>query len=62
MSTGGPQGAVWSAISELTPRQAPVVDDLGHPIRLNGVQLGASLPGKLSSELISIASRDGSGE
>ena len=22
MSTGGPQGAVWSAISELTSRQA----------------------------------------
>jgi hypothetical protein len=39
-----------------------VVDNLGHPIRLNGVQLGASLAGKLSSELISIASRDGSGE
>jgi hypothetical protein len=38
------------------------VDDLGHPIRLNGVQLGASLAGKLSSELSSIASRDGSGE
>ena len=39
-----------------------MVDNLGHPIRLNGVQLGASLAGKLSSELISIASRDGSGE
>ncbi|MGA7599074.1 MAG: hypothetical protein WCB23_14650 [Pseudolabrys sp.] len=63
MSTGGPQGAVWSAISELTcPRKALWVDNLGHPIRLNGVQLGASLAGKLSSELISIASRDGSGE
>jgi hypothetical protein len=61
MSTGGPQGAVWSAISEPTPRQA-VGDNLGRPIRLNGVQLGASLAGKLSSEFISIASRDGSGE
>jgi hypothetical protein len=39
-----------------------VADDLGHPIRLNGVQLGASLAGKLFSEFISIASRDRSGE
>ena len=62
MSTGGPQGAVWSAISELDVPSGSVVDNLGHPIRLNGVQLGASLAGKLSSELISIASRDGSGE
>jgi len=30
--------------------------------RLNGVRLGASLAGNLSSELISIASRDSSGE
>ncbi|MGB8109109.1 MAG: hypothetical protein WCF41_07615 [Pseudolabrys sp.] len=60
MSTGGPQGAVWSAITDVP--SGSVVDNLGHPIRLNGVQLGASLAGKLSSELISIASRDGSGE
>jgi hypothetical protein len=34
----------------------------GSDFRLNGVRLGASLAGKLSSELISIASRDKAGE
>ena len=53
----------WRVSSNVGGRPiSSVVDDLGHPIRLNGVQLGASLAGKLSSELISIASRDGSGE
>ena len=60
MSTGG-KGGYGQPLVNWRPAGS-VVDNLGHPIRLNGVQLGASLAGKLSSELISIASRDGSGE
>src|SRR5258708_21814310 len=55
----GSRGFPWSNAATSSPARHPRFGGIGVPIRVMGVQLGASLAGKLSCESLSISSDSG---